>query len=263
MDVLFQPTVVSAPRSAPIHVNTSPPENQQYILYISDLIRHLYDQVSIQLADSPMVADYCMGVLLQARESFQSGNYALAEFYAESVDVKLKRSAQSAKASRGVGIWFLWLWELGLLGFGGFLVGVTFIPNLTLFGVPVSFELLVLMRAAGWGCVGGFVSAIYTMLWFVQFREYDAAYAMNYFARPLQGLLIGALLFLVSQTFFTLTAGNNPQGGAPIGPVPLYVIAAFAGFGQQYIWEFFDNLLRALFRSPQPSGRLKPPIPPM
>lgn len=235
-------------------------DQSPYALYLSDMIRHLYEEVTIQLADSPTVSDYCMGVLLKAREAYQSGNYPLAEFYAESVDAKLKRSAKSVRASSGLGTLLLWLWQFSMLGFGGLMVGVTYIPNLTLFDVIVNFDLLIGLRIVGWGIIGGVISAVYNMPRFVQFREYDPAYAMNYFARPLQGLLAGSLIFLVSQPFLTGTIRPEPNQ-APAGPVLLYVLSAFIGFGQQYVWEFFDSLLRAIFRNPQGTG-LNPPRPP-
>lgn len=238
-------------------------DNQQFAAYLSNTIRQLYDDVTTQLSDSPLVAEFCLGLLMQAREAYQNGDYALAEFYAESVVAKMKRSAKSVKASSSPVVWLLWLWQLLMLAVGGALIGMTFVPNLTLFGLPVAADVIVLMRAVGWGCIGGVIGAIYHMPWFVQFREYDPAYNMNYFARPLQGLFIGAVLFLISQAFLDgkiATPGGN-TGETPAGPVLLYVVAAFSGFGQQYVWEFFDGILKAIFRSPQIPSGLRPPRP--
>lgn len=263
LDSLFGVTDTApapAPRMVPASAAAFSKDQSQYGAYLSDMIRDLYEQVSIQLADSPVVSEFCMGVLLKAREAYQSGNFPLAEFYAESVDAKLKRSARSIHASTGIGIWLLWLWLFAMLGFGGFFIGITYLTNLTLFGVIVMPEFLIGMRVIGWGVVGGVISAMYNMPRFVQFREYDPAYAMNYFARPLQGLLAGALIFLISQTFLAATPRPNP-GEVPQGNLFVYIVAAFVGFGQQYVWEFFDSILRAIFRNPQASG-LTPPRPP-
>lgn len=249
-----------APRLAPPSAAAISRDQSQYGAYLSDMIRNMYEQVTIQLADSPTVSEYCMGVLLKAREAYQSGNLPLAEFYAESVDAKLKRSARSVQASSGMGVWLLWLWLFAMLAVGGFLIGVTYVSNLTFFGSLVMPELLIAMRVVGWGMVGGVISAMYNMPRFVQFREYDPAYGMNYFSRPLQGLLAGALIYLISQTFLAATPRPNP-GEVPVGPFLVYIVAAFVGFGQQYVWEFFDSILRAIFRNPQTSG-LTPPRPP-
>jgi hypothetical protein len=236
-------------------------DQSPYALYLSDMIRHLYEEVTVQLADSPTVSDYCMGVLLKSREAYQSGNYPLAEFYAESVDAKLKRSAKSVHASSGLGVLLLWFWQFLMLAFGGLMIGITYIPSLTLFDLLVNPDLLIGMRIVGWGIVGGVISAVYNMPRFVQFREYDPAYAMNYFSRPLQGLLAGALIFLISQSFLAGTI--RPDSNlAPTGPPLLYILSAFVGFGQQYVWEFFDSLLRAIFRNPTGSSGLNPPRPP-
>lgn len=248
------------PRMAPASAAAIPREQTQYGAYLSDMIRNMYEQVTIQLADSPTVSEYCMGVLLKAREAYQTGNFPLAEFYAESVDAKLKRSARSVEASGGMGVWLLWLWLFAMLAIGGFLVGITYVSNLTLFGSLAMPELLIAMRVCGWGMIGGVISAMYNMPRFVQFREYDPAYGMNYFSRPLQGLLAGALIYLVSQTLLAAAPRPNP-GEVPAGPILVYIVSAFVGFGQQYVWEFLDGLLRAIFRNPQSSG-LTPPRPP-
>ncbi len=259
LDPLFGLSNAFPTRTAP--AATFSKDQSPYALYLSDMIRHLYEEVTIQLADSPTISDYCMGVLLKAREAYQSGNYPLAEFYAESVDAKLKRSAKSVHASSGLGVLLLWLWQFFMLGFGGVMIGITYIASLTLFDVLVNPDLLIGMRIVGWGIIGGVISAVYNMPRFVQFREYDPAYAMNYFSRPLQGLLAGSLIFLISQSFLAGTIRPEPSQ-VPTGPVPLYILSAFVGFGQQYFWEFFDSLLRAIFRNPTGTNGLNPPRPP-
>jgi hypothetical protein len=141
------------------------------------------------------------------------------------------------------------------------MVGITYIASLTLFDIIVHPDLLIGMRIVGWAIIGGVISAVYNMPRFVQFREYDPAYAMNYFSRPLQGLLAGALIFLISQSFLAGTIRPEPSQ-VPTGPVPLYILSAFVGFGQQYFWEFFDSLLRSIFRNPTSTNGLTPPRPP-
>jgi hypothetical protein len=79
----------------------------------------------------------------------------------------------------------------------------------------------------------------------VQRREYDPAYAMHYFARPILGTLLGALLFVISQA--GILAGNLIIGDFKAGPIFLYVFAVLAGFKQEYVGEFFDNLMKAMF----------------
>ncbi len=225
---------------------------------LSDRIDRLYSDVKLDLRDSKAATDFCFELLLQARQAVEDRNFARAEFFTQSVDAKLKRSERSMKAARGIGVWLLWLWELCAFALGGALIALTYIPSLTLFGLPVALEFIVLLRAMGWGMIGGVIGALYNLPWFVQFREYDPAYNMNYFARPIVGLLVGAMLFLVSQA--GILAGNiTLPGNVQLGPVFLYVVAALSGFKQEYVTEFFDSLLKIIFRVPQVPKGLKPP----
>lgn len=252
-------TVAPAPTPAPPSGKA-----EAYFAFLPDTIRQLYDEVDTQLSNSPTVANYCMGLLKQAREAYNKQDVATAEYYAEMVDAKLRRSAQSMQASRSPAVWLLWLWELAMLTLSGALIAITYVPNLTLFGLPVAADFIILMRAIGWGGIGGVIGALYNLPWFIQFREYDPAYNMNYFARPLQGLLIGAILFLISQAGILAGGSSAPvaPGEVPVGPVFLYVIAALAGFKQEYVYEFFDNILKTIFRIPQLPSELQTPTPP-
>jgi hypothetical protein len=128
---------------------------------------------------------------------------------------------------------------------GGVSVAVTYILNLTLFGLAVAPEAIVLMRAAAWGSIGGVLGALASMLWAVRRREYDPANDASYLARPVIGALLGGVLFLLSQA--GVLAGNIVIGETQIGPIFLYVFAVLVGFGQDSVIEFFQNLLRTIF----------------
>ena len=217
---------------------------------LAERIERLYGEVKMDLHDSKVATDFCFGLLLQARQAVEARDYARAEFCLQSVDAKLKRSQRSMKAAFSLGVIFLTLWELIAVAVGGGLLALTYVVNLTLFGLPVVAELVVLLRALGWGMIGGGFGGLFNLPWFIQFREYDPAYAMNYFARPFIGALLGAILFLVSQA--GILAGNFVVGDVKIGPIFLYVFAVLAGFKQEYVGEFFDGVMRAIFRPPKP-----------
>lgn len=217
---------------------------------LAERIERLYGEVKMDLHESKAATDFCFNLLLQARQAVEARDYARAEFCIQSVDAKLKRSQRSMKAARGLGVIFLWLWELLALGVGGGLLALTYVVNLTLFGLPIMPELVVLLRAVGWGLIGGVIGALFNLPWFVQAREYDPAFAMNYFARPFVGALLGAILFLASQA--GILAGNLVVGDVKVGPIFLYVFAVLAGFKQEYVGEFFDGVMRAVFRSSKP-----------
>ncbi len=254
---------VLAPETAP--AETSPEGD---FTHIGEMIQHLYDQVTAELYDSPVVTDYCLKMLMQAREAYFKKDYATAEFYVESVGAKIKRSVRSVEASRSFKMVLLWLWEFAMLGVGAVVIALTYIPGLTLYEIPVGADFAILLRAVGWGGVGGVIGALYNLPWFIQFREYDPAYNMNYVARPPQGMLIGAILFLLSQA--GILAGNTvipglgmtPEASISVGPVFLYLLTALAGFKQEYVYQFFDNLLKTIFRIPDVPNEMKMPEPP-
>jgi hypothetical protein len=149
------------------------------------------------------------------------------------------------------------------------LIVATYTGALTFFGQPLAPEFVILARVVGWGGVGGVIGALYNMPWFFQYREYDPAYNASYFARPLQGLIIGGILFLVVEA--GMMAGNviNPllgtstsSGELPVGPWFLYAFAALAGFKQEYVYQFFDDVMRAIFRLPKLPEQFDVPTPP-
>jgi hypothetical protein len=75
--------------------------------------------------------------------------------------------------------------------------------------------------------------------------------------RPLFGSLIGGILFLIAQAFaFTgiVASASAKPGDLAAGSVVLYLVAVFVGYKQEYILEFFDGILRALFRKNRAVG---------
>ncbi len=245
-------------------------EREVYFAYLPETIRELYDEVSTQLSDSPTVADWCMKVLLLARQSLLDVDYAASEYYVQQVDAKLKRNRRSMEAAGSGAMKLLWAWQFVMLLVCGALVIIAFIPALTLFGLPIASELIVLIRAVAWGGIGGVIGSFYNMPWFTRHREYDPAHNLSYFARPLQGMLLGAILFLISQA--GILAGNvvipplpgsNSPDSIALGPIFLYVFAIFAGFKEEYVFEFFDNILRAVFRMPRVPDELQIPTAPV
>ena len=109
-----------------------------------------------------------------------------------------------------------------------------------------------LLRALGWGMIGGVFGAITSLPRSVLDRDYDPQSSMNYFAHPFIGLLIGAVLFVISQA--GILAGNVVIGDLKIGPIFLYVFAALAGFKQEDVVEFLEGILKAIFRKQQAKG---------
>ncbi|MDE3088589.1 MAG: hypothetical protein KGJ80_04305 [Chloroflexota bacterium] len=211
-----------------------------------DRIAQMYEQAKAQSANSRLVANECMALLRQAREAHTKQDFASAEFYVESADARLKRSARSEQASRRPVVWLIWLWNLAMLAAGMLSVAVTYILNLTLFGLEVAPEAIVLMRAVSWGVIGGVLGALVSVMWAIRRREYDPANDIGYFARPLIGALLGGVLFVLSQA--GIVAGNVVIGTVKAGPLFLYVFAALVGFGQDTVLESLRDFLKTIFR---------------
>jgi len=230
---------------------TSTRADDPRFLTLSFQIERLYDDVKTQLRDSVTISNQCFDLLLQARQAHERRDYARAEFLIQSTDAKIKRSVQSQATSAPI-LLLLWLWQAIALLIGGGIIAISYVTGLTLFGLPVASELIVLLRALAWGMIGGVIGTATHLPRLIQRREYDPAYNMNYFARPFVGLLIGALLFLLSQA--GILAGTIIIGDFNVGPIFLYLFALIAGYKQEYVNEFFDNLMKAIFRAPPSSG---------
>jgi hypothetical protein len=215
-----------------------------------DRISQLYDEVKKQLGDSRVVANECMGLLLKAREAYTKQDFAAAEFYAESAEVRMKRSVLSQRAAHRPIVWVMWLWNLAMLFAGLLSVAVTYILNLTLFGLAVAPAAIVLMRAMSWGVIGGVLGALTQMVWSIRRRDYDPASDASYFARPLVGAILGGVLFVLSQA--GVLAGNIDIGDVHIGPIFLYVFAVLVGFGQDSVLDSFRHLFKTIFRAQKP-----------
>jgi hypothetical protein len=253
----LMPDFAAPPRASDQSLFDAPRSDERLISDIAYKIERLYDDIKMDLPDSPSVAAECMALLKRAREAQVRRDVATAEFLTQTVDARLKRSVKSLRAARGPILIGLWAWEIFMLALFGGLLAITFVKDLTLFGLPVAGELLALLRAIAWGGIGGMLGAGISLVRFIQQRDYDPAFNMHYLVRPLFGALIGAVLFLIAQAFaFTgiVASATAKPGDLAAGSVVLYLVAVFVGYKQEYILEFFDGILRALFRKNRAVG---------
>lgn len=245
------PDFSAPPRASDQSLFDAPRSDARLISDISYKIERLYDDIKMDLPDSPSIAAECMALLKRAREAQVRRDVATAEFLTQTVDARLKRSVKSLRAARGPILIGLWAWEIFMLLLFSGLLAITFVKDLTLFGLPVAGEFLALLRAIAWGGIGGMLGAGTSLVRFIQQRDYDPAFNMNYIVRPLFGSLIGGILFLIAQTFaFTgiVASASAKPGDLAAGSVVLSLVAVFVGYKQDYVIEFFDGIMRALFR---------------
>ena len=257
---------LSTPPSEPAPTETAfdipasaytPRSDERFAADLSFRIDRLYDDVKMDLPDSPVVVRECMLVLRDARDAFLKRDYATAEYLAQSVDARLKRSVKSIRAAKSPVVMGVWAWQVLMLFVFGGLLAITFIQNLTLFGLPVSSELITFLRVLAWGGIGGVLGGAYNLLWYLQHRDYDPAFNINYMVRPFFGALVGAILYLFAQAFlFTgvVASASAKPGDIAAGSALLFLVTVFAGFKLDYVIEYFDGLIRTVLRGPKTPG---------
>ena len=223
-------------------------------------IDELYQKTVETVGDSPGVVAYCLDLLKKARLALLTGSTAedlsQAEFYIEEVRSKLSRSQDPIPAGEKKNVVGLLLWTVS---FWVLCLPLALLPwfaptgQIAYWNLRIPIELIPLLATVGWGGTGGVIGTLYNMTWFVQMREYDPAYNLDYFLRPIKGFIAGGVMMLI------FTAGiatlNGPQAAlgadkASLGFALVYLGAALAGFKQEYVYEWFDSILKVFFRTP-------------
>jgi hypothetical protein len=223
-------------------------------------IDELYQKTIETVGDSPAVVTYCLDLLKKARLALLTGSTAedlsQAEYYAEEVRSKLSRSQDPIPPGEKKNVVGLLIWSVA---FWIFSLPLALLPwfaptgQIGLWNIKIPVELIPLLATVGWGGTGGVIGTLYNMTWFVQMREYDPAYNLDYFLRPIKGFIAGGVMMLI------FTAGiatlNGPQAAlgsdkASLGFALVYLGAALAGFKQEYVYEWFDSVLKVFFRTP-------------
>lgn len=223
-------------------------------------IDDLYQKTIDTVGDSPGVVAYCLDLLKKARLALLTGSTAddlsQAEFYVEEVRSKLSRSQDPIPHGERWNVAGLLLWTIG---FWVLCLPLALLPwfaptgQISNWSLKIPIEMIPLLATVGWGGTGGVIGVLYNITWFVQMREYDPAYNLDYFLRPIKGFIAGGVMMLI------FTAGiatlNGPQATlgadkASLGFALVYLGAALAGFKQEYVYEWFDSILKVFFRTP-------------
>jgi len=254
-------TVLAAP--APAAGNALGPDDERVKELRDRLVKDiddLYQKTIETVGDSPAVVAYCLDLLKKARLALLTGSTAedlsQAEYYIEEVRSKLSRSQDPIPAGEKKNVVGLLLWSVG---FWVLCLPLALLPwfaptgQIAYWNIRIPIELIPLLATVGWGGTGGVIGTLYNMTWFVQMREYDPAYNLDYFLRPIKGFIAGGVMMLI------FTAGiatlNGPQATlgsdkASLGFALVYLGAALAGFKQEYVYEWFDSILKVFFRTP-------------
>ena len=220
----------------------------------------LYQKASTTVNDSPAVETYCLDLLKKARLDLLNGNTAgelsQAEYYLEEVRAKLGRSQDpiprgEKKNVAGIVVWSVVFWLLCLpLALLPWIAPTGTVPYL---GLKLPIDVLPLLATVGWGGIGGVIGTLYNMTWFVQMREYDPAYNLDYLVRPIKGFIAGGVMNLIFTTGIATLGASQAAASTDKGSLGfalVYLFAALAGFKQEYVYEWFDSILKVFFRTP-------------
>lgn len=214
-------------------------------------IDELYEQTVHKAARSPLVTDFCLKLLKQARLISLSYTNAdalvTAQQYLEQVRVKLSRTAGPPTRAETNQLNSILLWTLVAVAACLPLAALPWLFPSGLAGRPqISQEYIRLLGALGWGALGGAVGTFHHLPWFVQLREYDPAYFVDYLARPIKGLMFGGVIFLLVFAGADVFGDSIPLDGG-IHSTFVFLAATAAGYKQENIMRLADLLLRTSF----------------
>jgi hypothetical protein len=181
---------------------------------------------------------------LSTREQFEESERILNE-----VDERVNLEEQVRQLSASLKTWVL-AYELVFICLS--LVGLLLVPSLIRDYFPTWFSSVsptiqasigTMLRSMIWGGLGGGVSALVGLWAHQEFdQDLDRQWAIWFFANPLMGVVIGALIFLLSRA---ILVGVFPSIASDFRAGWLfYFISAIAGFKQNVFYTFFDRLFK-------------------
>ena len=235
-------------QSGPVPLND--PDQAQRRLWTQ--IDELYDQTIHKAARSPIVTDFCLNLLKQARlislSYTKADSLVTAEQYLEQVRIKLSRVEGPPVRAETNQVTSILLWTLLSVVACLPLAALPWLLPNGLAGRPqIPHEYILLLGALGWGALGGAVGTFHHLPWFVQLREYDPAYYVDYLARPIKGLMIGGLIFLLVFVGAGVFSDTITLDGSGLHSTFVFLAATAAGYKQEHIMQLVDLLLRTSF----------------
>lgn len=206
---------------------------------------------------SPAISAYALDTLKKARMLIVAGaspdDLAQAELLIERVRTKLNRSDTLLPPGELWHIVGILAWNL-IVFLCSLPLAVTFLytgDKLQIVNLTFGRESIPFLASFGWGAIGGVIGVLYNMTWFVQQRDYDPAYNLDYIVRPIKGFIVGGILMLA----FAFVGGNlglaslSSGQSNPLSFGAVYLISALGGFKQEVIFDWFDAVLKAALRT--------------
>jgi len=140
------------------------------------------------------------------------------------------------------------MWMLAALGISGYLIAVReLLPSLS--DMPIA---QLMLGAVIWGTVGAAIDGLRELHTRYARQELDPNRAIWYFAHPIVGAGLGAIIFLV--VFAGLLSVGQTQilpDGTDVGgfnPAIVFLLSALVGFEEQSVIRYLRDTIRHIFR---------------
>jgi hypothetical protein len=238
-------------------------EDQQRILSELDMERrnalmqqvdNLYEITSSELASHQEHSGTALKLLHEARTIIIERPYAFAdaELRMQAAKALIKRTQDSRTNSRRSWPWLFAyeiVWALLLLAglvlegvFGDWLSGLSFVKATTMEDL---FPAWGTMMAGG---LGGVICALWSMWYHISDQQdYDPQHNLWYLVQPLQGMVLGIVVYLViAAGFLAFQTDISSASATKAAKFLPWLVAAIAGIRQTFIYELLDRIVGVL-----------------
>jgi len=224
---------------------------QQRLLSLMAEVDELYKTATTRLAVHPKHSGTALKLLHEARAILIERPYAIAdaELRLNAARTLINRTEESRRISKRNWPWlFVYqiFWSMLLLSglvFEG-VIGL-WVSGLGVPGVSTMPELFPAWGSMMAGGIGGVICALWS-LWYHMSdqQDYDSQHNLWYLAQPLQGIVLGLVVYFVFAAGFLAvnTDITAPDAGKAAKYLP-WMVAAISGIRQTFIYEMLDRIV--------------------
>lgn len=206
-------------------------------------IEVLYDRVVSELNDNPKDVAFALKKLQQAQDIVleDMGRYEEALYWVAQIKKMLvtKRNLTRSAYTWGLVVFAYALIWLAVL-IAGFFVDTS---DLIAGGRNSWFSTLT-------GGIGGVVAILYNLSWHVSEKnDFDRQHVIKYLIQPVMGLILGGVIFLLTNAVFVLLAFKPAEDQFAVpGGIDLFqmLLGFVAGLHQQFVYNLIDRIVQRL-----------------
>jgi len=193
------------------------------------------------VSDSAQLSEQCAGLLARARAELASERFVEAHDLTLRLECLLLRAHKSEETLRRWGP-FIGIYEVVILGCLLFLI--LWGPGQLGLRSDTAPWGMVLLPYCVWGAIGGVVAALFGMYFHGAQRDFDRAYLVYYYFKPLLGVVLGPLVYLFAKAGLIAMQGSEVE----IERHELLYLGAFVvGFAERYSLRLIDRVATAIF----------------